>query len=139
MGGTQRDEVRNRHLSSPLDAGVHMTARSLKPLFAASALAMLIASSAHADPPANASATPVPTHPFQIHHEGTLTDPSMTCDPPEAGETPSLGCTKAIEYDQNLIRSETANCKAGKITPKTCARDLEAYRTEIKEMGYHPR
>ena len=114
-----------------------MPARSLKPLFAASALAMLIASSAHADPPANASPTPVPNHPFQIHGNVSLADPSMTCYPPEAGETPSLGCTKQIEYYQNLMRSETANCKAGKITPQTCARALEVFRAQIKEMEHH--
>ena len=115
-----------------------MTARSLKPLLAASALTVLIASSGRADPPPGPVPIPVLPHPIVTGPGLAEVVPGMTCHTPKAGETPSLGCTKMIEYYQYEIKKETASCKAGRIDAEDCASTLRDYRSALGELRYHP-
>ncbi len=72
-------------------------------------------------------------------HSSSARAVGPSCEPPQPGQTPSLGCAKQIEAYQNQIRKTTAACRAGKIDAEDCARNLKDYREAMDELGYHPR
>jgi hypothetical protein len=107
-----------------------MNARSIGAILAASA-AVLFTGSAHSNPPVVTGSEPIVAtgEPAKGGHNRCV---------PKAGATPSLGCTRMIEYYRKEIRATTAGCKAGTISADTCARNLKNFQEAIDELTYHP-